>query len=113
MTTPKDEKGAEPAPFAFWVYVPDEQRGEFVHDLDDAIDDLTNCKCEVTNLYDHPPGELDSARVREALAPMLAWTEEGPRVCDDPFDRGYASAQDTARELVLAALTSLKGTETP
>lgn len=41
----------EPAPFGFWVYIPDEQRGEFVHDLDDAIDDLTNCDCEVTRLY--------------------------------------------------------------
>ena len=39
-------------PFAYWVYVRAEQRGEFVHDLDDAIDDLTNCECEVTPLYD-------------------------------------------------------------
>jgi hypothetical protein len=44
----------EQAPIAYWVYVPAEQRGEFVHDLDEAVDDLTNCECEVTKLYAAP-----------------------------------------------------------
>jgi hypothetical protein len=36
---------SEPAaPFAWYVYFPDEMRGEFCHDLDDLIDDLTNCR---------------------------------------------------------------------
>jgi hypothetical protein len=47
-------KPASPKPFGYFVYVPSEQRGEFVHDLDEATDDLTNCECEVWELYDHP-----------------------------------------------------------
>lgn len=41
-------------PFGHFIHIAAEQRGEFVHDLDEAIEDLTNCECEVTALYDHP-----------------------------------------------------------
>lgn len=41
-------------PFAYWVYIPAEQRGELVHDLEEVVDELTNCECEITELFDHP-----------------------------------------------------------
>lgn len=44
-------------PFAYYIHIAAEQRGEFVHDLDEALDDLTNCDCKITELFDHatPP----------------------------------------------------------
>lgn len=53
LAAPQPSQGAEP--FAYYVYIPAEQRGEFVHDLDEAVDDLTNCECEITELYAAPP----------------------------------------------------------
>ena len=40
-------------PFAYYIHIAAEQRGEFVHDLDEALDDLTNCECKITELFDH------------------------------------------------------------
>jgi hypothetical protein len=42
-------------PFAYYVYLPDEQRGEFAHELDELSDELTNCCCEITELYATAP----------------------------------------------------------
>lgn len=39
-------------PFAYYIHIAAEQRGEFVHDLDEALDDLTNCECKITELFD-------------------------------------------------------------
>ncbi|AMM23202.1 hypothetical protein [Variovorax sp. PAMC 28711] len=47
------EPGA-PKPYAYAIIIPDERRVELVHDLDEAVDELTNCACEVLPLYDHP-----------------------------------------------------------
>lgn len=43
-----------PEAFAYYVYIPAEQRGELVHDLDEATDELTNCECVVTRLVEEP-----------------------------------------------------------
>lgn len=57
----------EQEPFAYYVYIPAEQRGELVHDLDEATDDLTNCECEVTKLYAAPSEALSSATVAQPV----------------------------------------------
>jgi hypothetical protein len=111
MTTPKDEKGAEPAlialetgPFAYWVYIAAERRGEFVHHLDDAIDDLTNCECTVTPLYEAAPptSGLDSAR--EALERIIGMCGEVDRcACGRPT--GIPALVSCARR----ALSDMKG----
>lgn len=44
---------APSVPFAYYIHIAAEQRGEFVHDLDEAMDDLTNCECKITELFDH------------------------------------------------------------
>lgn len=67
-TNPTD---AERKPFGYFVYVLAEQRGEFVHDLDDAVDDLTNCECEVTPLYDALTASPPSAEM--AAGEPVAW----------------------------------------
>lgn len=58
-------------PYAYCVYIAAEQRGELVYDLEDAMDDLSNCECEITELFDHPPAPAapsldaqDAARYR-------------------------------------------------
>ena len=63
-------QAAQPeAPFAFYVYIPDQQNGYYVDELDEAIDDLTNCECEVTPLYASPPADTpaEAQGEREAL----------------------------------------------
>lgn len=46
-------------PFGYYVHVPAEQRGKFVFDLDDALDDLTDCECHVTELRASAPATQD------------------------------------------------------
>jgi hypothetical protein len=49
-------------PFAYYIYIAAEQRGELVHDLEDAMDDLTNCECEITELFDHPAAAVEPSQ---------------------------------------------------
>ena len=42
-------------PYAYAIYFPDQQREELVHELDDAVEDMTNDDNHVvTRLYGHP-----------------------------------------------------------
>jgi hypothetical protein len=41
-------------PVAYCVYFPNDQRQDFCEDLDDLMDDLTNCRHEITPLYSNP-----------------------------------------------------------
>lgn len=53
-------------PFAYYIHIAAEQRGEFVHNLDEALDDLTNCDCKITELFDHAtPAPAVGASERE------------------------------------------------
>lgn len=53
-------------PFAYYIHIAAEQRGEFVHDLDEALDDLTNCECKITELFDHAtPAPAVGARLSD------------------------------------------------
>jgi alkylation response protein AidB-like acyl-CoA dehydrogenase len=103
MTTPKDEKGAEPATTIAEI-VGDAIEGYRVGLAGGAMGFVSAAfDCGWTHGAQErgatPPGELD--RVREALAELVAAnTQHGPSV-------GKALAK--AR----AALASLKGTETP
>ncbi len=96
MTTPKDEKGAEP------VAILTVRNGNYT--LEWARPRLYREFPDGTPLYTHPPGELDSARVREAHVLLEYWVNDFA----DCLEGGEGN------ELVIAtraALTSLKGTE--
>ena len=47
-------KAVQVEPVAYCVYFPDDQRQEFCQDLDELIDDLTNCRYEVMPLFATP-----------------------------------------------------------
>jgi hypothetical protein len=59
-----------PEPFAYYVYFPDDQNGEYCDDLDDLLEPMTNGRHEVTPLY---------TRARPAAGPATcAWSQDGP-----------------------------------
>ena len=74
-------------PFGYYIHIAAEQRGEFVHDLDEALDDLTNCECKITELFDHaipaPAVGASLTELREAFRPVdphaWPWTKEQSR----------------------------------
>ena len=63
-------------PFAYYIHIAAEQRGEFVHDLDEALDDLTNCECKITELFDHPLAAVGASvqPAAGALPPVRWWS---------------------------------------
>lgn len=65
---PQPEQATKPFAYYVYVYVPAEQRGEFFHDLDEACDDLTNCVCEVTELFDRPSPSTPARETAETSA---------------------------------------------
>jgi hypothetical protein len=125
MTTPKDEKGAEPALLRDFKGSTEDALRMALDMLHDETADYINRNnlggyenhCmrlarEALALRATPPGELDSARVREALAGALLNFAK----LDAAFDRlGIASWEsmrhdfDTGKWAVAAALASLKG----
>lgn len=74
LATPPAAPAATEAPsepFAYYIHIAAEQRGEFVHDLDEALDDLTNCECKITELFDHAaPAPAVGASVQPVLASL-------------------------------------------
>ena len=62
---------------AYSIYIPDQQSGYVVEDLDDAIDDLTNEECEVTPLYPAYSGAFAVQAAIEADAARYRWLREG------------------------------------
>lgn len=75
----------EQEPLGHYVYFPDQQRGEFAHDLDELCEDMTNDENhEVTNLYAAPVAQQQEPvawqrRMRPAWgngkAPWGPWEE--------------------------------------
>jgi hypothetical protein len=57
-----DNTDALPSPYAWSVYFPDERRIELVHELDDLLEDLTNCA------HDEPVRLYTEGDLRAALA---------------------------------------------
>lgn len=88
-------------PFAYYIHIAAEQRGEFVHDLDEALDDLTNCECKITELFDHAPP------VAECPYCHACWPE-----CLHCDGTGRAVQAPSLRE-VCAALLSLIRRDAP
>jgi len=48
-------------PYAYAIRIPAEDRIELVHSLDEVTDELTNCECVVTPLYDAPQQPAEAA----------------------------------------------------
>lgn len=88
-------------PFAYYIHIAAEQRGEFVHDLDEALDDLTNCECKITELFDRAPP------VAECPYCHACWPE-----CLHCDGTGRAVQAPSLRE-VCAALLSLIRRDAP
>ena len=67
-------------PFAYYIHIAAEQRGEFVHDLDEALDDLTNCECKITELFDRatPAPAVGASPAAESA---LTWTQGDDPIC--------------------------------
>lgn len=67
---------APSVPFAYYIHIAADQRGEFVHDLDEALDDLTNCECKITELFDHPLAAVGASvqPAAGALPPVRWWS---------------------------------------
>ena len=96
---------AEQPVYAYAVHFPDQQHEELVHDLDDALEDMTNYEHAVTKLYALPPKEAEPApqgvqntvdeRVLRRMVDAYAKYQL-------PCDRGYAQ-QETGMRLALEA----------
>jgi hypothetical protein len=92
-------------PFAHYVYIPAQQTGYYVDDLDEAIDDLTNCECEVTPLFKRP------ADTREAEARALdaeRWRFQELQIDITPYLREYHSGVLLSAEDIDAAIAKEK-----
>ena len=90
------EKQSVQKPFAYYVHFPEEQRGEFVNNLDDLLDDMTNFEHIVTPLYSRPQQKAKPCPTCEALARTVMLDQVGH---DDYYKKMFESAVSTLAEI--------------
>ena len=86
------EQGGNGPVLGHYIYIPARQHGYLVEDLDEAIDDLTNCACEVTPLVAALTTQPQAISDPTVAPPRECSITEGPR------DRDRQTAQPQAAE---------------
>ena len=86
----RQQGGADAPVLGHYIYIPAQQHGYLVEDLDEAIDDLTNCACEVTPLVAALTTQPQAISDPTVAPPRECSITEGPR------DRDRQTAQPQA-----------------
>ena len=92
-----------PEPYAYAIVIARDSRIELVHDLDDAIDDLTNCECEVIPLYTSEPAAPVDAR--DALTELWVLIEAYAACL---VDCALNASHESARQYLKLAKSNLR-----